>query len=155
VYIGSYSGRFFALDAQSGRPRWISGGHGKISGAATVIGDIVYFSDLSHHSTVGLGARTGRRVFDFGRGGFNAAISDGRTLFVNGYSSLYALRPLSATGEKRAKASARHRRYLRVKARRHRRYVVLRQCTTHANRTHAGRHARARSRHRCLRRHGL
>ena len=28
-----------------------------------------------------------------GRGGFNPVISDGRTIFLTGYSSLYALRP--------------------------------------------------------------
>ena len=41
----------------------------------------------------GLGARTGREVFHMGRGAFNPVISDGRTLFLTGYSTLYALRP--------------------------------------------------------------
>ena len=42
---------------------------------------------------IGLGARTGREVFRFPRGSFNPVISDGRTIFLTGYSSLYALRP--------------------------------------------------------------
>ena len=46
VYVGSYSGRFYALDARSGAVRWSRGGNGRISGGATVIGDIVYFADL-------------------------------------------------------------------------------------------------------------
>ena len=36
---------------------------------------------------------TGREVFHMGRGAFNPVISDGRTIFLTGYSSLYALRP--------------------------------------------------------------
>ena len=66
---------------------------GKISGGATVIGDIVYFSNYGKKDTTGLGARTGRTVFHMGRGSFNPVISDGRTIFLTGYSSLYALRP--------------------------------------------------------------
>jgi outer membrane protein assembly factor BamB len=93
VYIGSYDGKFYALDARSGRTRWAHDAKGKISGGATVIGDIVYFSNLGKKSTIGLGARTGRKVFEIGRGAFNPVVSDGRTIFLTGYSSLYALRP--------------------------------------------------------------
>jgi len=93
VYIGSYDGRFYALDARSGATRWSHDAKGKISGGATVVGEIVYFSNLSRKSTVGLGARTGRKVYDIRRGAFNPVVSDGRTIFLTGYSSLYALRP--------------------------------------------------------------
>jgi outer membrane protein assembly factor BamB len=92
VYFGSYSGTFYGLDARSGKVRWSYDAKGKISGGATVVGDIVYFANLSKKNTVGLGARTGRKLFTFPRGSFNPVISDGRTLFVTGYSSLYALR---------------------------------------------------------------
>ena len=44
--------------------------------------------------TTGLGARTGRRSSTIGRGAYNPVIWDGRTIFLTGYSSLYALRPL-------------------------------------------------------------
>lgn len=94
VYVGSYSGRFYALDARTGDVRWSHDAKGKISGGATVIGDIVYFSNLSRKTTVGLGARTGRKVFASARGAFNPVVSDGRTVFLTGYSSLYALRPV-------------------------------------------------------------
>ena len=73
--------------------RWRHRAGGKISGAATVVGDIVYFSNLSAHTTIGLGARTGAPVFYFGRGAFNPVISDGRRIFLTGYSSLYAFTP--------------------------------------------------------------
>jgi hypothetical protein len=58
-----------------------------------VVGDIVYFANLGKKSTIGLGARTGRKVFEFGRGSFNPVVSDGRRIYLTGYSSLYALRP--------------------------------------------------------------
>ena len=85
--------RFYALDAKSGKVRWKHKAPGRISGAATVVGDIVYFADLQSRTTTGLGARTGRKVFKFGRGGFNPVVSDGRKLYVVGYASLSQLRP--------------------------------------------------------------
>ena len=97
VYFGSYDGTFYALDARSGRVRWTHRDGGKISGGATVVGDIVYYSNWGKRDTTGLGARTGRKVFHMGRGAFNPVISDGRTIFLTGYSTLYALRPVSET----------------------------------------------------------
>jgi len=93
VYVGSYDARFYALDAKSGKVRWKHKAPGRISGAATVVGDIVYFGDLKSRTTTGLGARTGRKVFRFGRGGFNPVVADGRNLYVVGYASLSQLRP--------------------------------------------------------------
>jgi outer membrane protein assembly factor BamB len=93
VYVGSYDARFYALDAKSGKVRWKHKAPGRISGAATVVGDIVYFGDLKSRTTTGLGARTGRKVFRFGRGGFNPVIADGRNLYLVGYASLSQLRP--------------------------------------------------------------
>jgi len=142
VYIGSYSGTFYALDARSGRVRWSYNAHGKISGASSVVGDIVYFSTINGKNTFGLGARTGRRVFYIGRGAYNPVVSDGRTIFLNGYSSLYALRPLSAKGE--IKAASR-----RTDRRRASRSACLRK----AERYHTHRRTIRRSYYRCVRRH--
>ena len=96
VYVGSYDSNFYALDAKSGKVRWKRKAPGRISGAATIVGDIVYFGDLHSRSTTGLGARTGRKVFRYSRGGFNPVISDGRDLFVVGYASLSRLTPKTA-----------------------------------------------------------
>ena len=109
VYAGSYSGRFYALDARSGAVRWTRGGNGRISGGATVIGDIVYYADLGNRRTIGLGARTGRKVFEHERGSYNPVVSDGETIFLTGYHVLYALRPLSAATKKARAKSARDR----------------------------------------------
>ena len=59
--------------------------------------------------------RTGRRVFGFGRGAFNPAISDGKRLYITGYSSQYAFEPREAEAsrsktERRRSATARKRR---------------------------------------------
>jgi outer membrane protein assembly factor BamB len=93
VYIGSYDGRFYALNARTGDERWSRTLGGRISGAATVIGDLVWVSDLGRKSSWALGARTGQTVYKTRRGSFNPAISDGRRIYFNGYSSLFALDP--------------------------------------------------------------
>ena len=94
VFFGSYDGYFYAVDARNGKQLWRYRDGGKISGAPTVVGDIVYYSNWGKKTTTGLGVRTGRKVFGIGRGAFNPVISDGRTIFLTGYSSLYALRPV-------------------------------------------------------------
>jgi outer membrane protein assembly factor BamB len=93
VFFGSYDGTFYAVDARNGKQLWSRKEGGKISGGATVVGDIVYYSNWGKKTTTGLGVRTGKKVFSMGRGSFNPVISDGRTIFLTGYSSLYALRP--------------------------------------------------------------
>jgi outer membrane protein assembly factor BamB len=89
VYIGSYDGRLYALDARSGRVRWTRMSGGKISGGAVVIGDLVFYSNLTRRSTAAVGARTGSLVWSTPRGAFNPVISDGRRLYLVGYSSLF------------------------------------------------------------------
>jgi outer membrane protein assembly factor BamB len=90
VFIGSYSGRFMALDARSGRVLWSRAGYGTISGAASVIGHVVYFSSLSARRTWALSAKTGRVLWSIGKGAFNPAVSDGKRLYITGYGSQYA-----------------------------------------------------------------
>lgn len=103
VYIGSYDGTFYAFDARTGDTRWSHRAGGRISGSATVVGRVVYFSNLAAKSTTGLDVRDGRRVFAFGRGAFNPVISDGERIYLTGYSSLYAFEPR----ERRARPSRR------------------------------------------------
>jgi outer membrane protein assembly factor BamB len=90
VFIGSYSGRFMALNARTGGVLWSRSGYGKISGAASVIGRIVYFSSLSARRTWALSAKTGRVLWSIGKGAFNPAVSDGKRLYITGYGSQYA-----------------------------------------------------------------
>lgn len=89
VFIGSYSGRFMALDARSGDEIWSRPAGGNVSGAASVIGRVVYYSALSARRTYALSAKTGRVLWSLGRGAFNPAISDGIRVYITGYSSVY------------------------------------------------------------------
>ena len=107
VYIGSYDGRFYALDARSGRVKWSRKAAGRISGSATIVGNIVYFADLQSRSTTGLSVRSGSVLFRFPRGGFTPVVSDGKKIYLTGYSSLYGLLP--KTAEQRAAARRRIR----------------------------------------------
>ena len=117
VFIGAYNGGFYALAAQSGRVLWRHQDGAKISGAATVIGNTVYFSSLAARSTTGLSARSGRVVWRFNRGGFNPAISDGKRLYVTGYASVYAFEPRRARKRADRKRSRRARARSRARSR--------------------------------------
>jgi outer membrane protein assembly factor BamB len=105
VYAGSYDGKLYAFDARSGSVRWTHSTGGKISGGPVVIGDLVFYSNLSRRSTGAVGAATGRLMWSIGSGGFNPAISDGRRLYIVGYSSLFML---SSPAQARRDARARH-----------------------------------------------
>jgi outer membrane protein assembly factor BamB len=145
VYFGSYSGRFYALDARTGSVRWSRGGYGRISGGATVIGDIVYFADLGNKRTHGLGARTGREVFTFERGSYNPVVSDGETIFLAGYHALYALQPLTVE-QKQARTKARKAKAKLAKQ-------DKRFCRQRAREAHRGeKRAQRRSTRRCVER---
>jgi outer membrane protein assembly factor BamB len=93
VYIGSYDGTFYAYDATSGSVRWSHSAGGRIDGSATVLGNVVYFSDLGSNTTSGLDLRTGRHVFSFPDGEFSPVITDGKAVFLIGYSTIYQMLP--------------------------------------------------------------
>jgi len=93
VYIGSYDGNMYAFNAQSGAVRWRHPAGGKISGSATIIGNVVYYSDLGTKSSAGLNVRTGQQVFSLPDGAFNAVIADYGAIYLNGYAQVYKLVP--------------------------------------------------------------
>ncbi len=93
VYVGSYSGSLYAFNARSGAVRWRHPAGGKISGSSTVIGNVVYYSDLGSKTTTGLNAATGRTVFQFPAGAFTPIIADYHALYLDGYGTIYQLLP--------------------------------------------------------------
>jgi outer membrane protein assembly factor BamB len=96
VYLGSYDGSFYAFDARSGAIRWRHPSGGKISGSATIVGHVVYYSELNHRSTIGLDVSTGRPVFLFHDGAFNPVVADDTgTIYLSGYTMLYQMLPSS------------------------------------------------------------
>jgi outer membrane protein assembly factor BamB len=115
VYFGSYDGTFYALDARSGATRWTHRDGGKISGAATVVGDIVYYSNWGKRDTTGLWARSGKTAWHNKRGAFNPVVSDGQTVYVTGFSSVGAFVPKTAA-EERATAARKAKKAAKAKA---------------------------------------
>jgi outer membrane protein assembly factor BamB len=93
VFIGSYDGNLYAYDAFSGALRWSHPAGGRIDGSATVLDNVVYYSDLGLDTTVGLDARTGRQVFSFPDGEFTPIVTDGKAIFLVGYSTVYQMLP--------------------------------------------------------------
>ncbi len=111
VFFGSYDGTFYALDARSGATRWTYREGGKISGGATVIGDIVYYSNWGQRDTTGLWAKSGEVAWKNSAGAFNPVVSDGQSVYLTGFSSISAYLPKTAaeekaTRERRAKKAA-------------------------------------------------
>ena len=97
VYVGSYDGNFFALDARNGKELWTHNAGGKISGSATVVGKVVCFANLGASRPAASTSRTGKRVFKYGRGSFTPVIADGRRIYLTGYhQTLYGLVPKEA-----------------------------------------------------------
>ncbi|HWF35057.1 MAG TPA: PQQ-binding-like beta-propeller repeat protein [Solirubrobacteraceae bacterium] len=93
VYIGSYDGNLYAFNARSGAVRWAHNAGGRISGAPTIVGNVVYYSNLASKTTTGLNVRTGRVVFTFPAGSFNPIIADPTAMYLSGYAQLYQLLP--------------------------------------------------------------
>jgi outer membrane protein assembly factor BamB len=94
IYLGSYDGNFYAFNAQSGAIRWKHAAGGKISGSATIVGNVIYYSDLGTKTTAGLDVRTGRKVFSFPDGAFNPVVCDDTgTIYLSGYTMLYQMLP--------------------------------------------------------------
>jgi outer membrane protein assembly factor BamB len=93
VYIGSFDGNVYALNAKNGEPRWIESAGGSVIGSLVAIGNVVYVAEFDDTSTTGFAMKTGRTVFRYSRGTYTPVVSDGRRLFLVGYSSITALQP--------------------------------------------------------------
>jgi outer membrane protein assembly factor BamB len=93
VYIGSFDGNVYALDAKDGSVRWSHSAGGQVVGSLSAVGEIVYVAEFTNKTTTGFDMRTGHRVFHYGRGTYTPVISDGRRLYLTGYSSITALQP--------------------------------------------------------------
>ncbi len=93
VYIGSFDGNVYALDAKDGSVRWSRSAGGQVVGSLSAIGDIVYVAEFTNNTTSGFMMKSGRKVFHYGRGTYSPVISDGRRIYLTGYSSITALQP--------------------------------------------------------------
>jgi len=109
VYIGSFDGNVYALDARTGEARWTHAMGGRIIGSLSVIGRIVYAATFDGTNIYGMSARTGKRVFSYHTGAYMPAISDGRLLYLVGYSSIHALKPVSRREYLKSRRQARQK----------------------------------------------
>jgi outer membrane protein assembly factor BamB len=137
VYVGSYDGTFYALDARSGRVRWSRKAEGRISGGATVLGDLVFYSTLNHHTTA-LGAVTGRRIWSTRRGAFHPVVSDGRGLFLNGYTNLFGIDGRPPRGKRKPKGAVKVGHRIRYHGHRHRGRGAPPRCHRHGHHKRRG-----------------
>ena len=97
VYIGSGNGVFFALNADNGAEIWHSEPFGGlVTGAASVIGDIVYASAIGTGRTKGFAIEDGEVVYSVDKGEYNPVISDGNRIWLTGYAGITKLTPKGA-----------------------------------------------------------
>lgn len=93
VYIGSFDGNVYALNAKNGETRWERSAGGQVVGSLSAVGDVVYVAEFTNGSTNGYMMKSGRQVFHYKTGTYTPVISDGRRIFLVGYSSINALQP--------------------------------------------------------------
>ena len=97
VYVGSYDHHLYALDAVTGAVSWSFDAGERISGSASVVGDVVYVSTLakdpSKGRTFGLDAASGKRVLTFPDGRYSPAVGVDGILVMTGVRTLYGLTP--------------------------------------------------------------
>ncbi|MGN6586534.1 MAG: outer membrane protein assembly factor BamB family protein [Solirubrobacterales bacterium] len=94
VFIGSFDGNVYALDAKDGSLRWSRSAGGQVVGSLSAVGDIVYVAEFTNKTTSGFMMRSGKRVFHYPKGTYTPVISDGRRIYLTGYSSITALEPI-------------------------------------------------------------
>ena len=70
--------------------KWTFRANGSISGSATVMDGVVYFSTL-HETTYALDAQTGRQVWSFPDGKYSPIVADPKRVYLVGYGSIYGM----------------------------------------------------------------
>ena len=97
--------------------RWSRSAGGQVIGSLSAVGDIVYVAEFTNKTTSGFMMRSGQRVFRYPKGTYTPVISDGRRLYLTGYSSITALQPFKPGAEKPrgSAASGRSRPALRAR----------------------------------------
>ena len=96
VFVGSYSGSFDALNLSDGSVKWSFDAGERISGSATVVGDVVYTAVLARPGTpsrtYGLDTATGKVLYTGDDGRYSPAVGAGVTLYLVGTRTIDAYR---------------------------------------------------------------
>jgi outer membrane protein assembly factor BamB len=93
VLVGSYDHVFYALDAGTGSLRWTYHAGAPISGAASVVDGIVYFSSFDRRTYALLGT-SGHLCAEWPDGEYSPAVAGNGVLYLVGLGRIYALRPV-------------------------------------------------------------
>ena len=106
VYFGSYDGKFYAVDARTGKVRWSTTTAARSPAARPWSATSSTSRTTATRTRPASACAPAARSSTWAAASFNPVISDGRTIFLTGYSSLYALRPAERRVAKPAAASA-------------------------------------------------
>jgi outer membrane protein assembly factor BamB len=90
VLVGSYDHRFYALDAGTGAIRWRFVADGPISGAASVIDGVVWFSTFAER-TYALRLGDGHVLQVWPDGKYSPAVADAHRIYFTGLGREYGL----------------------------------------------------------------
>ncbi len=105
VYVGSFDNSIYAIDAKTGDLRWQESAGGPVIGSLSIVGNVVYVATFDPTTTTGFNPANGKKVFTYPTGAYMPVISDGRRLYLTGYSSISALQPLKKGRKTGAKAA--------------------------------------------------
>jgi hypothetical protein len=95
VFAGSQDHHFYALDAKTGAIRWEHPMNGNVLGSSSVVDRTVYVSVIGPNiGTYGYAVKKGQKVFYNDQGEYNPVISDGKTVYLTGTSTIRAFKPL-------------------------------------------------------------
>jgi outer membrane protein assembly factor BamB len=119
VFVGTYDGKFYALDAATGDTIWQVDAHGAVHAAPTVMNGLVYYAVCSScgsaaarsvargpDSTDSVRARDGKTVWHFPDGKYaNPVVADDHRIYITGQAKEYALaQPGALKKERRQEA---------------------------------------------------
>ena len=102
--MGTYDGKFYALDAATGDVRWQIDAHGAVHAAPTVMSGLVYYAVCSScgseaqrsvargpDATYAVRARDGKQVWRFPAGKYaNPVVADKERMYLTGRAGQYA-----------------------------------------------------------------
>ncbi len=100
VFVGSFDGHFYALDAATGDVRWRFDAGGPILGSPTVMHGLVYFS-TTKAKTFALNTDSGETVWTFPAGEYSPLVTDGQRVYIVGHSRLFAFQPAEPLADDR------------------------------------------------------
>jgi hypothetical protein len=73
-----------------------------VLGSSSVVGETVYVSMIGPNiGTFGYNVKKGKKVFENEQGEYNPVISDGKKIYLIGYSTIRAFKPQPRGGGKR------------------------------------------------------